>query len=157
MAEKKCPMCRTILVDFFNKPFACNMTKSDSAAVFVWIPKGVYLKPNYEQDLLFYLTNNDVHMAFASTFMLDRLPNHLDLSFSTNWEEYYYQRMKDMYCSCKLKFEIDLLFMTKCGHFFCTICTTFMQNKEREEPLKCTECFEVIENTELPLIFMRPV
>ena len=79
MVEKKGPMCRTILLeDFFNKPFACNMTKSDSTAVFIWIPKGVYLKPNYEQDLLFYLTNNDLHMAFASAFMLHRLPNHLE-------------------------------------------------------------------------------
>ena len=128
--KKKCPMCRTILVeDLFNKPFGCNMTKSDSTAVFVWIPKGIYLKQNYEQDLLSYLTNNDLHMAFASAFMLDRLPNHLHMSFSTEWEEYFYQRMKDMYCSsCKLKIDIHLLFMTKCGHFFCTLSATFMHH-----------------------------
>ena len=121
--KKKCPMCRTILQeDYFNKPFACNMTKIDSTAVFLWIPKGVYLKSNYEQDLLQYLTKNDLHMAFASAFMLDRLPNPLDQSFSKEWEEYYYKRMTDMYCSCcKIKIEIDLLFMAKCGHFFCTI------------------------------------
>ena len=158
--KKKCPMCRTILQeDYFNKPFACNMTKIDSTAVFLWIPKGVYLKSNYEQDLLQHLTNNDLHMAFASAFMLDRLPNPLDQSFSKEWEEYYCKRMTDMYCSCcKIKIEIDLLFMAKCGHFFCTICSSFMQSKEREDStLKCTECFQNIESDELPLIFMRPV
>ena len=73
--KKKCPMCRTILQDdFFNKPFACNMNKIDATALFLWIPKGVYLKSNYEQDLLQHLTKNDLHMAFASAFMLDRLP-----------------------------------------------------------------------------------
>ena len=158
--KKKCPMCRTILQEeYFNKPFACNMTKIDSTAVFVWIPKGLYLKSNYEQDLLCHLTNNDLHMAFASAFMLDRLPNPLDQSFSTEWEEYYHKRMKEMHCSsCKIKIEIDLLFMAKCGHFFCTVCASFMQTKEREESsLKCTECLDPIETNELPLIFMRPV
>ena len=67
---KKCPMCRTFLLgNFFNKPFSCNMTKSDCTDVFVWVPIGVYINKNYEQELIINLTNDDLHMAFACAFM----------------------------------------------------------------------------------------
>ena len=130
-------MCRNVLLrNFFNKPFSCNMTKSDSTAGFVWVPTGVYINKNYEQMLITNLTNDNLHMAFACAFMLEHLPNDMYLSFSSDLEEYYYQRVKDMYCSSyKLTFEIDVMFMTKCGHFLHNI-YTFMQQQEKKRATK---------------------
>ena len=59
--------------------------------------------------------------------------------------------------SCKVKFELRVLFMSNCGHFYCTICAAYMIQKERREPLECCECLQIIETGDLPAIFMRPV
>ena len=47
--------------------------------------------------------------------------------------------------------------MSTCGHFYCSICASYLLQKERSEPLECTECSAIIETGDLPVIFMRPV
>ena len=104
---------------FFNKAYSCNVSKSDSTSGFVWIATGVYINLNYEQDLITHRTNENLHNTFACAFMLKQVPNHVDLSLCSNWDDYYYQRLREMYCSsCKLNFKIDAMFMTICGHSF---------------------------------------
>ena len=157
--KRRCPMCRVNLVDnYFTKPLLCNMSKSDATSVFVWVPTGTYINRNYEQDLINSLTEGNLFKAFAAAFMLNRLPNDIDSSLSNEWEEYYYARARDMTCSsCVAKFELSLLFITTCGHFYCTVCAAYLLQKERKEPLECTACLAVIETGDLPAIFMRPV
>ena len=81
--------------------------------------------------------------------MLNHLPNNLSSSFSNEWEEYYYSRVRNLTCSvCKAKFDLSVLFMSTCGHFYCCIWA---------EPLECSECMAIIEKGDVPAIFMRPV
>ena len=49
------------------------------------------------------------------------------------------------------------MFMSTCGHFYCTICATYLIQKERTEPLECSECMQNLETGELTVIFMHPV
>ena len=90
--------------------------------------------------------------------MPDHLPNDVDSSFSNEWEEYYYTRVRNLTgSSCKAKFELSIMFMSTCGHFYCSICALYLLQKERSEPLECTECLAIIETGDLPAIFMCPV
>ena len=152
-------MCRVHLKgNLFTKSFTCNMSKSAETSVFVWVPTGTYISKNYEQDLINSLTEGNLFKAFSAAFMLDHLPNDIDASLSNEWEAYYYEKARKLLCSsCKVNFELSLLFMTTCGHFYCTICAASMNQKERTEVLECCECMAVIETGDLPAIFMRPV
>ena len=152
-------MCRVNLKEnFFSKSFTCDMSKSDATSVFVWVPTGTYINKKYEQDLINNLTEGNLFKTFSAAFMLDHLPNDVDSSLCNEWEEYYYEKVRNVICpSCKVKFELRVLFMSNCGHFYCTICAAYMIQKERTEPLECCECLQIIETGDLPAIFMRPV
>ena len=69
------------------------MSKLDATSIFVWVPTGTYINRNYEKDLVNNLTEGNLFKAFAAAFMLDYLPNDVDISFSNEWEEYYYARV----------------------------------------------------------------
>ena len=117
-----------------------------------------YINKICEQDLINSLTEGNLFKAFSAAFMLNHLPNEVDLSLFNEWEEYYYQRARNISCSsCKIKFELGVMFMSTCGHFYCSICTAYLIQKERTEPLECSECMQTIETGEIPVIFMRPV
>ena len=32
------------------------------------------------------------------------------------------------------------MFMSTCGHFYCSTCAAYMAQKERSDPLECSEC-----------------
>ena len=119
---------------------------------------GTYINKNYEQDLINNLTEGNLFKAFSTAFMLDHLPNDVDLYLCNEWEEYYYQRARNITCSsCKIKFELGVMFMSTCVHFYCSICAAHAIQKERTEPLECSGCIQTIETGELPVIFMHPV
>ena len=83
-------MYRIILLDnFFSKAFICNLSKSDITSVFLWVPTGTYININYEQDLIGSPIDGDLHKPFAAAFMLDHMPNDVDLSLCNEREEYY--------------------------------------------------------------------
>ena len=157
--KKKCPMCRSHLKgNLFTKSFTCNMSKSSETSVFVWVPTGTYIRQNYEQDLIDNLTEGNLFKAFSAAFMLNHLPNDIDLSLCNEWETYYYEKARNASCcSCNINFEISVLFITICGHLYCTICAAFLRQKERSEALECTSCMAVIETGDSPVIFMRPL
>ena len=102
--KRRCPLCRVSLLDnYFSKPYTYNMSKSDATSVLVWVPTGTYINKNYEQDLINSLTEGNLFKAFSAEFMLTHLPNDMDLSLCNEWEEYYYQRVRNItYSSCKI-------------------------------------------------------
>ena len=66
--------------------------------------------------------------------------------------------MPNFTCSaCKAKCDLSVLFMSTCWHFYSCICASCLLQKERAEPVECTECMGIIEIDDLPLIFMKPV
>ena len=70
----------------------------------------------------------------------------MDLSFSSDWEEYYYQRVKDMYCSsCKLKFGIDVMFMMKCGYYLAQYVPHLCSNKRKKSHLNALNVLKLLE------------
>ena len=122
------------------------------------MPTGTYINQNYEQDLINNLTEGNLFKAFAATFMLDHLPSDIDSSFSNGWGEYYYDRVRNLTCSaCKAQFDLSVLFMSTCKHFYCCIYASYLLQKERADPLECSECMAIIEAGDLPAAFMRPV
>ena len=126
-------------------------------SLFVWVPIVVYLKKDYENDLLSALTNNDLAEAFKCSFMLNCPPTDAQNLLCGEWKEYYNNRISNLTCSsCKAPFPNKQLFMTSCGHFSCTICSSFLLNKPRNSPMGCIECQEIIETGINELIFMRP-
>ena len=80
-----------------------------ATSVFVWVPKGTYINLNYEQELINNLTEGNLFKAFATAFMLDHLPSDVDSSFSNEWENYYYDRVRNLPCSaCKAHFDLSV-------------------------------------------------
>ena len=156
--RKKCPCCRVLLLEnLFTKPFIVNMSSHSKTSLFVWVPIIVYLKKDYENDLLSALGNNDLAEAFKCAFMLKSTPTDAQNLLCEDWKDYYNNRMDSLNCcSCKASFPSDQLFMSSCGHFSCTICSSFLLNKPRNTPMKCIECGEIIETGINELIFMRP-
>ena len=156
--KKKCPCCRVLLLhNLFTKPFIVNMSTHSKTSLFVWVPIVVYLKKDYENDLLSALSNNDLAEAFKCSFMLNCPPTDAQNLLCGEWKEYYNTRISTLKCSyCKASFPNDQLFMSSCGHFSCTICSSFLLNKPRNSPMRCIECGEIIETGINELIFMRP-
>ena len=156
--KKKCPCCRVLLLhNLFTKPFIVNMSTHSKTSLFVWVPIVVYLKKDYENDLLSALSNNDLAEAFKCSFMLNCPPTDAQNLLCGEWKEYYNTRISTLKCSyCKASFPNDQLFMSSCGHFSCIICSSFLLNKPRNSPMRCIECGEIIETGINELIFMRP-
>ena len=156
--EKKCPCCRVLLLqNLFAKPYIVNMTSHSKTSLFIWVPIIVYLKKEYENDLLSALSHNDLPDAFKCAFMLNSPPTDAQSLLCPEWKEYYRSRIASLKCSsCKAFFPNDQLFMSSCGHFSCSICSFFLLNKPRNSPMTCIECDEVIETGINELIFMQP-
>ena len=120
------------------------------------MPTGTYINKNYEQDLINSLTEGNLFRSFSTTFMLNHLPNYVDSSLCNECNEYYYERARNICCSFyKVKFELTVVFMSTCGQFYCSICASYLVQKERTEPLEGTECMQTIETGELPVIPTR--
>ena len=133
------------------------MSSHSKTSLFIWVPIVVYLQKHYENDLLSALSKNDLAEAFKCTFMLNTAPTDAQSLLCPEWKEYYGSRIVSLKCcSCKASFANGQLFMSSCGHFSCTICSSFLLNKPRNSPMKCIECGEVIETGINELIFMRP-
>ena len=52
---------------------------------------------------------------------------------------------------------MEQLLMFSCGHFSCSICSSFLLNKFRNSPMRCIKYAEVNETDTNELIFMRPL
>ena len=156
--KKKCPCCRVLLLqNLFTKPYIVNMSSHSKTSLFVWVPIVVYLKRDYKNDLLSALSKNELTEAFKCSFMLNSPPTDAQSLLCAEWKEYYNSRITTLKCcSCKASFPHDQLFMSSCGHFSCTICSSFLLNKPRNSPMKCIECQEIIETGINELIFMKP-
>ena len=89
--------------------------------------------------------------------MLNSPPTDAKSLLCAEWKDYYKSRIDSLKCcSCKASFPNEQLFMSSCGHFSCTICSSFLLNKPRNSPMKYIECDEIIETGINELIFMKP-
>ena len=117
--RKKCPCCRVLLIQIlFTKPYNVNMSSHSKTSLFVWVPIVVYLKKDYENDLVLVLPNNDLAEAFKCAFMLKSPPTDAQSIICAEWKDYYNTRIATFRCcSCQASFLNDQLFMSSCGHF----------------------------------------
>ena len=122
------------------------MTSHSKTSLFIWVPIIVYLKKDYENDLLSALSNNDLPEAFKCAFMLNSPATDAQSLLCPEWKEYYRSRIASLkYSSCKASFPNCQLFMSSYEHFSCSICSSFLLNKPRNSPMTCIECDEVRE------------
>ena len=126
--KKKCPCCRVLLLqNLITKPYIVSMSSHSKTSLFVWVPIIVYLKKDYENDLLSALSNNDLPEAFKCAFMLNAPPTDAQNLLCHVWKNYYGSRIVSLKCcSCKASFPNDQLFMSSCEHFSCTIWSSFL-------------------------------
>ena len=112
--NKKCPCCRVLLLqNLFTKPYIVNMSSHSKTSLFVWVPIIVYLKKEYENDLLAALSNNDLKEAFKYAFMLYAPPTDAHSLLCDEWKDYYRSRIQSLKCcSCKASFPNDQIFMS---------------------------------------------
>ena len=52
--------------------------------------------------------------------------------------------------------KFEMVFVARCGHFFCTICAAYTIEKRRGTPIKCKECLEELEDDYSEIVFLRP-
>ena len=157
--NKKCPMCRSLLIDqIFAKSIQYNMTSLTQSTFFLWIPSFIYIGKNLNQLIIDSLQQNKYDEAFRYTFLLHRGPNDTEKYLDKNWSDIYEKKKEKLYCSsCRSFLSIDKAFSATCNHFFCSVCSTYILEKRGKDILKCPQCNHDIEDSNTEIIFFRPL
>ena len=156
--RKRCPICRTLMLGhLFAKPALFNCSRLNSTSLFIWVPTSVYVRQNYPQSLLECLNERNFKKAFYYTFLLNSVPTKLEESLAPGWGDYYQSRRNNLSCTiCGLPIRFEMVFVARCAHFFCTICSSYTVERRTVTPLKCKECDEDLEDDITDILFMRP-
>ena len=156
---KKCPMCRSYLIDqIFAKSIQYNMTSMTQSTFFIWIPTFIYKGKNLNQLIMDSLREQKYNDAFRFSFLLNRGPNDIETSIDKNWSGIYSKQREKLYCSsCRSALSIEKAFSATCNHFCCTIYSTYILENRGNDVIQCPECNKDIEDSKGEIIFFRPI
>ena len=151
-------MCRTVLLGhLFAKPALFHCSRLNTTSLFIWVPTSVYIRQNYPQSLLECLDVKNILKAFYYTFLMISVPSKLEKSLAPGWADYYETRRNNLSCTiCSLPIKFEMAFVARCGHFFCTICSSYTVERSRNTPIRCKECHEDLKDDFTDILFMRP-
>ena len=152
-------MCRVLLVsNLFTKPCQYTMSKLIKSSIFAWVPTTEFIHENYDQMLIDSLMEGNMHEAFKLSFILKSKQNDVENAICPLWPAFYQEKVKALECStCKIGLQMEKAFVTKCGHFYCVICCSYMIERYRESSLTCSSCRLEIESLSSDLVFFRPI
>ena len=155
----KCPLCRAVLRDhLFAKPGFFSATRLHQCSLFVWVPTSTYIHTNHNQSMIEALTSRNFIKAFYYSFLMSTKPSDGEKMLAPTWPQFYEDRKNNLSCTtCTLPISFAQAFATKCGHFYCTICSAYSVSKPRNSPLHCPICEEEIEDESTEIIFLRPI
>ena len=117
-----------------------------------------FIQENYEQMLIDSLMAGNMQEAFKFAFILKAKPTEVENAICPLWPAFYLGKAKALECStCKIGPDMDKTFITKCGHFYCVICCSYMIERYRKSSLLCSTCRQEIESPTSDLVFYRPL
>ena len=69
--------------------------------------------------------------AFRYSFLLCRGRNDIEKLMDKNCSDIYHKKKGNLYCSsCRSSLPINAAFSAICNHFFCTVCSTYILEKQ---------------------------
>ena len=164
-SRRKCPNCRDLL-DGFNsiiKPHSYSICNNVNASLFFWIPKNLAFKEGSAyQNLIKYLEVKSFQHAFKLSFLLNIQPDEHQELIAPGWKARYRTMVENLFCVlCNTHISLDDCFVSKCGHFYCTVCASYtlyskaMKLSYRYTP--CTECGQILKDHDLDYGLIRPM
>ena len=122
--ERSCPTCRVRLTrSGFRKPFGYMIDNFVNSKIYSWVPSSVYFNTNHRQEVIVQLSQGNFHNAFKSSFICNLTPSFSESIIAPLWPQYFKERVDNMHCSaCWIPMALQVAFMAKCGHFYCTGC-----------------------------------
>ena len=102
------------------------------------------------------LMAGNMQAAFKFAFSLKSKPTEVENALCPLWPAFYKEKLKSLECStCKIGLNLDKAFITKCGHFYCVICCSYMIERYRDSGLTCSFCRQEIESSSSNLFFFQ--
>ena len=161
VTRKECANCRSVL-NFLSpiiKPRSYCITNLLSSSIYHWTPKIMPLRATLPQDLITYLDQRNFVQAFRICFLLGIRPTRQHELIAPGFRNQYESMTRSSTCAlCRCLISMDDCFVVKCGHFYCTVCSSLIHfNRGLLSPaLSCAACNAIIgESSEF--VFIRPL
>ena len=164
-SRRKCPSCRGLL-DLFSpivKPHSYSICNNVNSSLFFWIPRNLtFRKGSALQNLISFLEQKNYLHAFKLSFLLNIKPNDQQEIIAPGWKAMYREMEESLVCVlCNTYISLNDSFVTKCGHFYCTICASYTlysrAMKLDNDRIPCNECGMYLKDDSLDYGLIRPM
>ena len=104
-----------------------------NASFSVWVPTSTYIHANFNQSMIDALTSRNFIKASYYSFLMSTSHSDVEKVLAPTWPQYYEDRKNNLTCTaCALPISFAQAFATKCGHFYCTICSAYSTFKPKK-------------------------
>ena len=164
-SRRKCPSCRGLL-DSRNsiiKPHSYSICNSVNSSLFFWVPKNLIFRGTVaRQNLITFLEEKNFKSAFKLCFLLDIEPDDQQELVCPGWKDKYISLCLSLSCVlCNCQLFLDDCFVSRCGHFYCTVCASFTLYSRsmtmESGDIPCNDCGRVLKDHPSDYGLIRPM